>query len=407
MIPIEQISATYGHPMGVVIQACRVYFGSINKDALQSILQVSDEDWNSVAKLARQHRIRPIVFRVLLSCTLPDHIRKVIDAELRMILRDELSRTSETIKKATLLQQNGIEALPYKGITYSYEFYGAYGMRESSDMDFAIDRNQVPEADRLLSTDNYFSDEKDYYHYLGHDLYVRRNRGYNFKKDDQGSPYLIEMHWGMLEDHNLVSGVNNEFHLEEKKLFDDKAHAIYTLNKFEHFKAVYLHHTVQEGLTYLKTAIDITQALPQLSQPTNGNEKKILTDLIRHHRLEQVACLSYRLFGVRSLFMTNSKTTFSRIEKFPFLLQLRSIKKQGTYTFLNYFSYHIRLLWARIFFIQGTIPALLFLIKAIGRILKYDIDDYKWIRLPRKLIFLYNLARPIRKFFFPTNPLLR
>ena len=45
--------------MGVVIQACRVHFGSANTEALQSLLQVTEEDWISIVKLARQHRIRP------------------------------------------------------------------------------------------------------------------------------------------------------------------------------------------------------------------------------------------------------------------------------------------------------------------------------------------------------------
>ena len=393
--------------MGVVIQACRVHFGSANTEALQSLLQVTEEDWISIVKLARQHRIRPVVLKALLSCTLPANIRKIIDGELKLVLRDELKRTGETIKKATLLQENGIEALPYKGITYSYEFYGEYAMRESSDMDFAIDPNQLPEADRLLASDNYFSAEKEYYNYLGHDLYVKRNRGYNFKKDDQDTQNLIEMHWGMLEDCNLVSGVENKFHFTEKKHADDQAHATYTLNKFEHFKAIYLHHTVQEGLTYLKTIIDIAQGLSVVAHPNSDLEKKILFDLVRHHRLKEVAWLSYRLFGVRSSFTTNSKATMERLEKFPFLIQLRSIKKQGSYSFLNYFSYHSRLLWARIFFVQGIIPTLLFLLKAVGRVFTYDIDDFKWAKIPRNLSFLYHFIRPIRKIFFPSNPLHR
>jgi len=88
VIPIENICATYGHPMGVVIQACRVHFGSANTAALQSLLQVGEEDWISIAKLARQHRIRPIVLKALLSCTLTANIRKIIDGELKMVLRD-------------------------------------------------------------------------------------------------------------------------------------------------------------------------------------------------------------------------------------------------------------------------------------------------------------------------------
>jgi len=280
-------------------------------------------------------------------------------------------------------------------------------MRESSDMDFAIDPNQLPEADRMRAADNYFSAEKEYYNYLGHDLYVKRNRGYNFKKVDQNTQNLIEMHWGMLEDCNLVSSVDNTFHFTEKKLTDDKAHAINTLNKFEHFKAIYLHHTVQEGLTYLKTIVDIAQGLSVVAHPSSDLEKKILFDLVRHHRLKEVAWLSYRLFGLRSSITTNSKATMERLEKFPFLIQLRSIKKQGSYSFLNYFSYHSRLLWARIFFVQGTIPTLLFLLKAVGRVFTYDIDDYKWVKIPRNLSFLYHFIRPIRKIFFPSNPLHR
>ena len=407
MLPIEKICAEHGPSMGVVIQACRVFFGSTDIKNLNNLLKKDEHNWKHVAGLTRQHRIRPIVFRMLLECQLPEPIRKAIDTELRILLRDELIRTSETLQIAELLQSKGMNALPYKGATFSKEFFGEFGMRETGDIDLAIDKWQLETIDLILKDRNYKPIDEDFYEYLGHKAYYKRNRGYNYIKSKETITFFIENHWGMLEDFNLVTDTTNTFTLSEKKILDGNDDTIFTLNKFEHFKATFLHHTIQEGLTYLKTIIDLAQALKVLGEPKSTFEKSIISQLSKNHRLEEITHLINLLFGTTTSTIKVNKKNVDKLIRLPFLAKLKVVEDKENYSFLDYVKYHTNLLRARIFFVRGLITKIKFLMKAIQRIFKYDIEDFRWIKIPKRFVWLYHLIRPIRKIFFPTNPLSR
>lgn len=405
MLPIEKIAAEHGQSMAVVIQACRVFFKSTSAEELTTLIQKDKHDWRQVAAISRQHRIRPVVYRALLVSELPEVIRRAIDAELKDLLRTELIKTTEALHITELFQKNGIEAFPYKGAIYSKEFFGEYGMRETGDIDLAINNRHLHKINELLVERGYTPEHKDFYTYLGHELYCTRNRGYNYIKKQGDSLFYVENHWGMLEDFNLVTDTISTFNLHEIKLLEDKNQKIFTLNKFEHFKAIYLHHTVQEGLTYLKTAIDLAQGLTVLGEPTSLCEKNTIEQLNKNHQLQELSNLCYKLFGIRSKTAEIKEEKIERLIKLPFLINRRVLKNKMGYSFYDYLSFHLNLLSARILFIDGPYAKSLFLIKAVGRIFKYDIDDFRFIKFPRKYITLYNLIRPFRKIFFPINPI--
>ena len=84
VLALDQIATLYGEPMALLIQCCRVHFKT---DAIESlnekIEKFGDEKLAEILKrvqlLSRLHRIRPVVYRVLLNAN--------ISAEFKMALK--------------------------------------------------------------------------------------------------------------------------------------------------------------------------------------------------------------------------------------------------------------------------------------------------------------------------------
>ncbi|MFN5608026.1 MAG: hypothetical protein ACK483_10015, partial [Bacteroidota bacterium] len=72
MLALDQIATLYGKPMALVVQCCRVHFKTDSiKNLNEKIEKFGDEKLAKILKrvqlLSRLHRIRPVVYRVLLN----------------------------------------------------------------------------------------------------------------------------------------------------------------------------------------------------------------------------------------------------------------------------------------------------------------------------------------------------
>lgn len=280
MLPIEKISSGYGSSMAIVIQACRVYLKTATPRSLDILIEKQSTNWKKVLLLSRMHRIRPIVFRTLMNSAAPFAIKEQLKKELQVNALLNFSIAKETRRLIKLLGLANIKALPYKGVAYSKQFYGDIAMRESSDIDLVISADVLSRTFEIFEKEGYHAPNKKLYKKIGHLQYIAQEKDLCFDKKYPGEyPLHVELHFKVTHPLYRAPFHINQFNINPFDLSKtitceaNKADERY-LQQTEHFRAVILHHMVQDGLEYLKLFIDLAVAIQKLSEPQGHYQNK-------------------------------------------------------------------------------------------------------------------------------------
>jgi hypothetical protein len=394
MIPIQEIAKKYGHPMAIVVQCCRVYFKTATMDELNELIGDAEVEWTYLAVLTKHHRIRPIVFNVLL--------QSKIDLSLKAKLREDLlhqtflsnKKAKETERIVLLLKQHGILAIPYKGECYSKQFFGEIALRESSDIDFAIESKDIEAVIKVLKKDGYYPNWEEYYNYIGHSAYVKKEKGFDFLKYDGDNKFGVEFHWRKVQSFSTNNVISNKYqfkNLEKITLVQDE---ILTFNKRYHFNAIYAHHNLADGLAYLKTCVDLAKGILDIKE--DGLEYGELFNL------DLVTNINNDLFGISTSKQVKYNSLTSIYTNF-ILSGTPNKANNGKFTFIDYLKRHVAVIRMKRVFYGGVANVFQYYAKSMLRVINWDAYDYYQIKLDKKLKFLYPIIRPFRKILMPTN----
>ena len=387
-IPISAIADQYGVAMAIVIQTCRVHFGTASIHDLNQLLSTAPEAHTRVALLSRLHRIRPVVYRVLLEANIPASAKEQLKNELHAITLHNFAIAQETQRIVNQLQAHDIVVIPYKGVAFSSEFYGDISMRESSDIDLIINPNDIDKILPILIEDGYEC------HYAKSLARIDRNKLLEQQKDicfDKKSEprFHVEFHWRITHPNFLMPKPTGEFIILGKERFK--------LEKVEHFRAVVLHHWAHDGLEYLKTVVDLAQAYQNLNKTDIVH---YLTKENTNNGLNIVLELVNQIFAIETLTKNklnkDEKKLFNQILKFN--LESKAGKIKGTTTILlikQYYRYYTN----QLRFISGIFKKLKFTIRFWVGLLSPKQGDIDVIGLPKYLQLLYVLVRPFRLLF--------
>ena len=386
--PITAIADQYGMAMAIVIQACRVHFGTASIHDLNQLLNTSPEVLSRVALLSRLHRIRPVVYRILLVTNMPAQIKEQLKNELHAITLQNFAIAQETQRILNRLQAHDIAVIPYKGVAFSNEFYGDISMRESSDIDLIINPNNIDKILPILIEDGYEC------HYAKSLARIDRNKLLEQQKDicfDKKSEprFHVEFHWRIIHPNFLMLKPTSEFIIQRKERFK--------LEKIEHFRAVLLHHWAHDGLEYLKTLVDLAQAYQNLNKTEIHH---YLTKENTNNGLNIVLEVVNQIFGIETLtknkLNNTEKRLINRIVKFNLESKVGKIKGPATTLLVKqYYRYYTN----QLHFISGIFKKLAFTIRFWIRLLSPKQGDIEVIGLPKYLQFLYVLVRPFRLLF--------
>ncbi len=125
MLALDQITTLYDEPMALLIQCCRVHFKTDSIESLNEKIKKFGKDklaevLKRVQLLSRLHRIRPVVYRVLLNTIVPEEFKTLLKNELHNItLKNfELAKETERIVKkfeaANIVAVSFPEARPFR-----------------------------------------------------------------------------------------------------------------------------------------------------------------------------------------------------------------------------------------------------------------------------------------------------
>jgi hypothetical protein len=409
MIAISDIKVEYGNAMALVILCSRVYFKTAEIDNLNPFIINNTIDWVDFIKTCRKHRIRPLVYKVILKATLPEEIQKIISNELNKLTLQSFEQAKETERLILLLQQNNITVIPYKGTAFSKQFFGNISMRESSDIDLVIDSDDIPKAIHTLEKDGFQSLQKNYYYSLGHKRFIKSHKDLNFDKFIGNiRKYHVELHFNIISNNIYVSKYQNDFKttsLENNSLFKEQ---VSFLNPLEHFRAISLHHMLQDGMGYLKTVFDISQALIKVdviknTASFNSFEKASLNELYSNYNTQLIGLLIYDLIGLEFEIDTTKKEP-NKLLASNILSSSYKKSRSNDSPILGAIKHHFLYNKNTRHYYRRSKQKNLFIVNRILSIVTPQQDDFIAYRLNKNLYFLYYIIRPFRLLFTPSNP---
>ena len=404
MLSLDQIANLYGKPMALLIQCCRVHFNTNTIESLNtSVLAIEEakvgETLKRVQLLSRLHRIRPVVYRMLLSTTIPEEFKISLKNELHSITLQNFEIAKETERIVKKLATVGITAIPYKGVAFSKQFYGDISMRESTDIDLAID------ASDLLAIKPQF--EEDGYAIAGgmenpvnaSTTYYTENKDLCFDKVTSNHQFHVELHWMVTHPRYQAPTNLNKINIAETVESELGGSSLRFLEPTEHLRATLLHHLLHDGMEYLKLLVDITQAQaairrsPQEAEKFNNQDVKI-TELEQHYHVAPILQAIEELFGIGQINSIQTKTSIKE-SVINYCLQ-SNIGRYQRHRPLSLLGHYIRSLHNRVRFIKNKKDQHRFQISYIHSLIKPGLGEREWIPLPSYLHGLYYLIRPLR-----------
>jgi len=154
-------------------------------------------DWDRLLRLARQHSVMPLLYQRL-SAACPESVPQGLLDRLRGRFQANARRnvflTKELLRLLSLLEAHGIPAIPLKGPTLAVSAYGDLALRQFSDLDILVPRQDVASAGDLLIAQGYHPRDHQTDAQKIAALQVRFHR--QFVRSDEA---LVELHWGLID----------------------------------------------------------------------------------------------------------------------------------------------------------------------------------------------------------------
>ncbi len=115
-------------------------------------------DWSYLLSLAGRHGLMPLLFHHLNSIC-PEAVPRPILSRLENYFKANLGYnrflTGELLRLLNLFENHGIPAVPFKGPVLAASVYGDLSLREFTDLDILIHKEDVPKAKELLLSHGY------------------------------------------------------------------------------------------------------------------------------------------------------------------------------------------------------------------------------------------------------------
>jgi hypothetical protein len=107
---------------------------------------VTADDWNRILVMARQHRLRPLLYWQLSNCpqsaALPKSVEDELAAEFRLRTLQSLELRGAIIRIQRCLREHGIEGVFLKGAFLAFQVYPHPALRPLRDLDILVPRQQ-------------------------------------------------------------------------------------------------------------------------------------------------------------------------------------------------------------------------------------------------------------------------
>ena len=124
---------------------------------IQSLVQ-KNIDWKYLIKMAQHHGVMPLLYKSLsIACpeAVPAMVMETLQKNYQANGQRNLFMAGELIKLLHLFDSNGIPAVPFKGTALTASVYGNLALRQFSDLDILVQKQDVLKARDLLVSSGY------------------------------------------------------------------------------------------------------------------------------------------------------------------------------------------------------------------------------------------------------------
>lgn len=160
---------------------------------LRRLLQ-GELDWDYLLGLARPHGMLPLLywnFQMTCADAVTDDILEQLREHFQRTTQRNLFLTGELLKLLGLFAAHEVPAIPFKGPTLAALAYGDIGLREFSDLDILIRKQDVSRAKELLVSRGYRPQVS--LTAAQEAAFLRAENALLFSREDAQS--IVELHW--------------------------------------------------------------------------------------------------------------------------------------------------------------------------------------------------------------------
>ncbi len=154
-------------------------------------------NWDYLIRAAIHHSLLPLLHSHL-SATCASDLPNTVFDKLKELSQDNsrynLLLTGELIKLRTLFQSHNIPIVPFKGPILAACFYGSIGLRQFSDLDLLVRKQDVIKAGKLLISARYLP--RYNLAVTQQAMMIERKCEEPFDRDDNES--MIDLHWAIV-----------------------------------------------------------------------------------------------------------------------------------------------------------------------------------------------------------------
>jgi len=164
-------------------------------------------DWQYLLRMASRHGVIPQIYWNLQKEEIPEDIMVNLRGQFRKISISNLLLTHQMLKLLDLFQSNRIAAIPYKGPILGLLAYGDVCLRQFSDLDFLIHKDNAIKAKELLQSEGF---EPQYHLSAAEEsIYLSNECEYNFYSFNK--KVLVELHWDIVQKYFSCNLDTEEF----------------------------------------------------------------------------------------------------------------------------------------------------------------------------------------------------
>ena len=154
----------------LLLELCRLEFNNQRLNRIRSLVAVIN-DWNYFMNLANEHGVAALVWHNLEKFQLHSGIPEEVVTYLRNTWMISLSRNIFNIESMgealRVLNADNIKTVILKGLALENSVYGSSGLRQMSDIDILINRDECIKARNILISNGYESlPVKSFFHEL-------------------------------------------------------------------------------------------------------------------------------------------------------------------------------------------------------------------------------------------------
>ena len=198
MLTLQQLKNTYSNERVILVLLARLHFNTVTLPEVNDFIANHTIDWALAHKLCKAHGVRPFIYYII-----KQHNISTIPAfENRLQKNYNISRYKNlrlaitTSKLINDFKEKGIKIIPYKGTVFGHSYYPDIALRESSDIDFLIDINDVKAVEDYFISNNYSPKTTIPRGYLNYYKTFFKDIVYQTPGDDA---FSVEMHWRLME----------------------------------------------------------------------------------------------------------------------------------------------------------------------------------------------------------------